>query len=638
MGNPVILIVEDDQFLRKAMQEAFEKKGVVTFGASSTEEAQQILAAEKVDYLFIDCLLPGASGDDFAIKVKREYSDNKMKIILMSGIYTDKSTVQDLLKKTQASAFLKKPFDLDQAMSLVQNNIQQKEHPRKILYQVFSKDVVSTREKRKIIDSVEEISGYDLPFIYSLLTETKSSGYLNIYFNDSSVSGIAFSNGCIVGVDIEDKSTYIGELLIQSGFVSPEDIQKALQSKNNQRLGQRLITSNLMSPHALDLTMIEQMNVRLAKTLTDKNVKLNFAASEVELTQPFIDSELLLSYLHDWIASKISVNWLKNLYAMWSGHLIIPTNSFRSDHPALKMVLVQSLSGLVDKLQSKATLNSLLNIKDYNQTALYKALHFLLTKGLIYFSKEIYFTSEKDHVEFLKGIWNQIKNKNHFEVLQVVGLSHHSSKEVAKEEVVNFIGAQPKVNSGEFFKVWTEVNKKILDAIESLNTEDKKKMEKDAEKNEAASKLKANLLVEEAKKDLLMNQFQVALVKLKEAGKLSPNIFQFNIYLAWARLGIALPKKNKASLKEIEMDLMQISPDERYDALYPYVMGLYYHAKNDLLNAKKSFDKALAMDATFLSARRELSVVEMLIKKNKKNDNIFTMDLKDVVTVLFKKN
>lgn len=636
MGNPVVLIVEDDQFLRKALQDAFEKKGVKAFAASTTEEANQVLLTESVDHLFVDCLLPGASGDDFALRVKRDFSEKKIKIILMSGIYTDKSTIQDLLKKTQAQAFLKKPFDLDQVTALVQKSTQEKEPPRKILYQTFSKDVVSTREKRKIIDSVEEISGYDLPFIYSLLTETKSSGYLNIYFNDSNVSGIAFSNGCIVGVDIEDKSTYIGEMLIQSGFVTPEDIQKALQSKNNQRLGQRLISSNLMSPHALDLTMIEQMNVRLSKTITDKTVKLNFAASEVELTQPFIDSELLLSYLHDWIASKISINWLKNLYAMWSGHLIIPTNSFRADHPALKMVLVQSLEGLVDKLQNKATLNSLLNIKDYNQSALYKALHFLLTKGLIYFSKEIYFTNEKEQVEFLNNILNQVKNKNDFEVLQAAGLAHHTSKDAAREEVANLIGPQP-TGGPALVKVWSDANKIIFKAIDSLNSEDQKKMEKAAEKNEAASKLRANQLIEEAKKDLLLNQFQVALVKLKEAGKLTSNIFQFNIYLAWARLGIAMPKKDKEMLKEIEMDLMQVSPDERYDALYPYVMGLYYKAKNDLLNSKKSFDKALAMDSSFISARRELSMVEMLIKKNKKNDNIFTMDLKDVVTVLFKK-
>ncbi|MBN8537686.1 MAG: response regulator [Deltaproteobacteria bacterium] len=637
MGSAAVLIVEDDEFLRTAMKEAFEKKSLGVLGVATATEALQVLNTESVEYVFLDCFLPGSSGDQLAIKIKQEFANKKIKVILMSGIYTDKSSIQELLKTTQASAFIKKPFDLEQVIQLVQKKSTESDSPRKILYQTFSKDLVSTREKRKIIESIEKISGFDLPFIYSLLTESKSSGYLNIYFNDSSVSGISFSNGCIVGVDIEDKSTYIGEMLIQGGFVSPEDIQKALQTKNNQRLGQRLISSNLMSPHALDMTMIEQMNVRLSKTITEKNVKLSFAASEVELTQPCIDSDILLNYLNDWIASKIPINWLKSLYAMWSGHLIIPTSTFKMNHPAMGMNLVMSLPGLDVALQQKNTLNSLLNKPEYNHTALYKALHFLLTKGLIYFSKEIYFQNESEHIVFLQKLQIQLKDKNNFEILQALGLSQFTSKELAKEEIKNLIGVQPNQNQIKILKIWMAIHNKISQAIDSINSEDKKKMEQDAEKNESANRLKASQLVEEARKDLLLNEFSKALEKLKEAGRLSSNIFQLNIFLAWAKLGKVMGKKDRELVKEIEMDLMQVSPDERYDSLYPYVMGLYYKSKNDLLNAKKSFDKSLAMDSTFISARRELSIVEMLIKKNKKNDNIFTMDLKDFVTVLFNK-
>ncbi len=637
MGSAAVLIVEDDEYLRTAMQEAFEKKSLSVVGVSTATEALQVLNTASVEYVFLDCFLPGSSGDQLAVKIKQEFGNKKIKVILMSGIYTDKSSIQELLKTTQASAFIKKPFDLEQVIQLVQKKSTESDSSRKILYQTFSKGLVSTREKRKIIESIEKISGFDLPFIYSLLTESKSSGYLNIYFNDASVSGISFSNGCIVGVDIEDKSTYIGEMLIQGGFVSPEDIQKALQTKNNQRLGQRLISSNLMSPHALDMTMIEQMNVRLSKTITEKNVKLSFAASEVELTQPCIDSDILLNYLNDWIASKIPINWLKSLYAMWSGHLIIPTSTFKKNHPAMGMNLVMSLPGLDVALQQKNTLNSLLNNPEYNHTALYKALHFLLTKGLIYFSEEIYFQNESEHIVFLQKLQVQLKDKNSFEILQELGLSQFTSKELAKEEIKNLIGVQPNESQTKILKIWMAIHSKISQAIDTINSEDKKKMEQDAEKNESANRLKASQLVEEARKDLLLNEFSNALEKLKEAGRLSSNIFQLNIFLAWAKLGRVMSKKDRVLVKEIEMDLMQVSPDERYDSLYPYVMGLYYKSKNDLLNAKKSFDKSLAMDATFISARRELSVVEMLIKKNKKNDNIFTMDLKDFVTVLFNK-
>ncbi|MBL7545880.1 MAG: response regulator [Bdellovibrionaceae bacterium] len=639
MARSKILILEDDKTLSQSLAEALEKKSFDVIMASTADEANGLLNEHKVDYIFADCLLPGMSGDEFVIKLKRDKPDRKFKVILMSGIYTDKSTIQDLLKRTQAFAFLKKPFDLEQIFNIVKEKeeVVKPESPRKMLYQIFSKDMVSTREKRKLIESIEEVSAYDLPFIYSLLTETKSSGYLNIYFNDSSVSGIAFSNGSIVAVDVEDRSTYIGELLIQSGYVSPADIQKALQSKNNQRLGQRLISSNLMSPHALDLTMIEQMNVRLSKTISEKTVKLNFSASEVELTQPSIDSELLLSYLHDWIASKLPINWLKNLYVMWAGHQIIPNAQLKSDHPCIQMSLVQSLDGLYDRLQKRTTLSELLSVSEYNQAALYKALHFLVTKGLIYFSKNVSFDNVDEHFDYLSRLKNQIQNRTDFELLESLGLTQYNDAESAASEIETLLGQEPIKKEAKSFALWYELFNKISTAINSLNPEAKIQLKKAIEKNEAENRIKASQLMDEAKKELMLGQFQSALVKLNEAGKLTSTLFQYNIYIAWSRLGMNMQKKDKAVIKEIEFDLMQIPADERYDFLYPYVMGLYYRATNDYLSAKKSFDKALAMDNTFLAAKRELSLIEQMIKKTRKNDNIFTMDLKDVVTVLFKK-
>ena len=86
-------------------------------------------------------------------------------------------------------------------------------------------------EKKKLIESLEEVHGFDLPFVYSLLVESKSSGHLNVVGRENGdVSGISLSNGVIVQVDISDQSTYLGRLLIDSGFVSNEDLDGGLVS------------------------------------------------------------------------------------------------------------------------------------------------------------------------------------------------------------------------------------------------------------------------------------------------------------------------------------------------------------------------------------------------------------------------
>lgn len=100
--------------------------------------------------------------------------------------------------------------------------------------------------------------------------------------------------------------------------------------------------------------------------------------------------------------------------------------------------------------------------------------------------------------------------------------------------------------------------------------------------------------------------------------------------LSWEVWG---SKSEKFKIKEIELDLMQVPPDERYDALYPFVLGLFLKAQSDHVGARKSFQKAIALDGSFLMARRELGTLEAAAKPQKQD--IFTMDLKQVVSGFF---
>lgn len=641
--NIKVIIIEDDSSLGEGLQEAFNREGIKAYWTSRPEEGLSYFSNNKVEFVIVDCLLPQMTGVDFILKAKQSYPDSKFKAIITSGIYTDKNFIQESVKKTQALSFLKKPFDIEQVLKLVKNeeekSAKKEELPvRKILYQMFSKDKVTNRDKKKILESIEEVNGFDLPFVYSLLAETKSSGYLNIYNQNDVVSGLAFSNGSIVGVDVEDKQTFLGELLIQSGYVTPEVLQNALKDKSKLRLGQALIQGNLMSPHALDLMMTEQMNIRLSKTIVDSHVKLNFATAEVEPTSPSIDSDLLLNYLQDWIASKIPANWLKSLYMAWAGHDITVTSSFRDDHPALKVSLIQNMDGLIERLKKSTNLNKLLDVPEYNQAALYKALHFLLTKGLIVFSEKASFANEVEQLAYLKKISSEIRGKNPFQVLEYVGVGPDelaNANQILDQFLPN-LGLEPQNKTSEIHKLWTQLNKEFKLAVEkSSDGGNRTKFKKETEKNDAEAKIRASKLIEEAKHELQLNQYQKAIDKITIAQKISPQTFQSNIYMAWAKLGIMEARKNYKNLKDIEITMMQVPPDERYDALYPFVMGIYYRAKGDMMNAKKSFDKALALDSGFIVARRELSKLESQIKSKKQD--IFNMDITQVVAGFFKK-
>lgn len=638
-GKSKILILEDDESVRSALKEILSRAGHSVFVASRPDEANSILASNSnIEFLFCDCLLPQMTGLDFIKQARANYPSAKFKVVLMSGIYTDKSFIQEATQSTQAVAFMKKPFDMEQVLKIVKKEEaprREESSARKLLYQMFANPTVTNRQKRKVIESIEEVSGFDLPFLYSLLVETKSGGYLNIYNADGSVSGISFCNGNIVGVDVDDKTTFLGEMLIQSGYATPQDVQEALRVKNNRRIGDYLIQNNQLSPHAFDLILMEQMNIRLVRTIVDQKIRVNFASAEVEMSNPSIDADSLSYYLHDWIASKISINWLKSLYVMWSGNIIVKSPTFRDDHPALSMSLVKSLEGLTVKLNNQITLTQLLDIKGYSEVAVYKAIHFLLTKGLIVFAQRAAFANPAEQLKVIKKIAAELENKNSYEIVAYMETgTGGGSAESMLSDFMTLLGDEPTDTASEVYTQWHKVQKLAEDAMNaSKDTNKIDQIRQATQRNEAEAKLRANSLMEEVKKALQYTQFAKALELLAEVAKLNPQTQQLHLYSSWAKLGSVDVAKKNFVLKEVELELMQVPPDERYDTLFPFVIGLFNKTKGDMVAARKSFEKSVALDPSFIPARREISV---LAAANKKQD-VFNVDLKQVVSGFFKK-
>lgn len=196
------------------------------------------------------------------------------------------------------------------------------------------------------------------------------------------------------------------------------------------------------------------------------------------------------------------------------------------------------------------------------------------------------------------------------------------------------LGEEPSEPQSEVHSIWLKIRQVAQDAISMSHDAQKVGQFREAtQKSEADAKLKAASLLEEARKVLQLNQFSKALEMLTEVLKLNPEAPQIHLYISWAKLGSMDPTKKLIVLKEVELELLQVPPDERYDTLFPFVSGLLSKSKGDLVNARKSFDKSVALDSSFIPARRELS----LLSASAKPQDVFNMDLKQVVSGFFKK-
>jgi FixJ family two-component response regulator/TPR repeat protein len=642
MARGKVVILEDDSTLASAMKKAFEKIGFDAYMTPKSEEALEYIHKNPVAALFVDCLLPGGSGVDFVESIRSKFPVNALPIVMMSGIFTEAGMIKDTLRSTKAVAFLKKPFELQEALDCLKESSitltrEEDQSPRKALYMLFNKPKVSVREKRKAIEALEEIHGFDLPYLYSLMVETLATGHLNLVGGKGDVIGISFSNGKIISVDTTDQSTQLGKLLIEAGYLNPEDLKEALTSKSQKKLGERLIQSGLLSPHAFDIALANQMSIRLSRTIVDVPMKINFVATEVELTHPFIDSEALSVFLHDWVAAKISPEWLQAHYTQWGNYSLAKSSTYVADHPVVHMPLIAHFTGFVDYFTSGPTLSELMDKKRFPVETAYKALHLLLAKGLLIFAERGVRKDPEERLKFLKRSMAQFHNKNKLEIWDIlVGMAGGSDSEphFVISEFKKLLGPEPRPEERDISKLYAQLKKIADEALQFSQGGNREKMKEELAKQEVEMQIKAANLFEEAKQALHKSHFTQAADLLARAHSMDHSLERLKLYMLWARLAQLESASDKIQLlREVEMDLLQVPPEEKFDAVYSYVMGLYHKGMGDVMQAKKAFEKAYNLDSNLLAARREIAAI---MQKSPKKD-MLNRDLKDLVAGFFKK-
>jgi CheY-like chemotaxis protein len=88
----VILLVEDDFFVRDVYKIAMEGKGYRVVTAENGEEARQVFDREQPDVVLLDIMLPGLNGIE-VLKYIRQKVDKtgKVPVIMMTNLDTPES-------------------------------------------------------------------------------------------------------------------------------------------------------------------------------------------------------------------------------------------------------------------------------------------------------------------------------------------------------------------------------------------------------------------------------------------------------------------------------------------------------------------------------------------------------------------
>jgi DNA-binding response OmpR family regulator len=90
-----VLIVDDEPSLRDFVVQVLSSQGLRALAAASSYQALQIVAAEPVDVLITDIVMPGQTGVELAIEAKRRRPE--LKVLFFTG-HAERATEQAVMR------------------------------------------------------------------------------------------------------------------------------------------------------------------------------------------------------------------------------------------------------------------------------------------------------------------------------------------------------------------------------------------------------------------------------------------------------------------------------------------------------------------------------------------------------------
>jgi len=117
-----ILIVDDEPEMCWILENIIRKAGFICMKALSAREAIDLTKSNEFGMAFLDAKLPDGDGLELARQLRKTYVH--LPIVIVSGyFYQDDLTIEGALQSGLITAFVGKPFDHDEIVSILTRNV-----------------------------------------------------------------------------------------------------------------------------------------------------------------------------------------------------------------------------------------------------------------------------------------------------------------------------------------------------------------------------------------------------------------------------------------------------------------------------------------------------------------------------------
>jgi len=112
-----ILVVDDEQGIRKLLKALLTREGYEVMTASTGEETLKILNSTAFDLMILDLSLPDISGHEICKWVREKSSQKKISILILTGTGNKQNEIDAY--NEGGDEYIKKPFSIEEILARI---------------------------------------------------------------------------------------------------------------------------------------------------------------------------------------------------------------------------------------------------------------------------------------------------------------------------------------------------------------------------------------------------------------------------------------------------------------------------------------------------------------------------------------
>ena len=158
-----ILVVDDDQNIRKVLRELLDKEGFNVLTASDVDKALPFIDAQDLDLIVTDLKMPGKSGMDLLTLCHERRP--AVPVIMITAFGNVEAAVAAM--KKGAYDFITKPFDENELLNVIEKAISESEMNKELISTYFDKEthfsqiIGKTSMIQQVLQTVQKIAPTD---------------------------------------------------------------------------------------------------------------------------------------------------------------------------------------------------------------------------------------------------------------------------------------------------------------------------------------------------------------------------------------------------------------------------------------------------------------------------------------------